>query len=1811
MGSGPSANHMRRAPALPIAILTLSVLSSLVFLSGTIPHVSAASANFSFGASGDLGSLTVSTSTSSLNRIVTANLNFFLGLGDFSYDPSVTGDLWCSQFKSKFNGIQIISGDHDTGGHSGTFGETHSYERYVNGCSLTLGVPIVCGPVGGDCYGKEYYFDYPTPNPIARFIFTAPKIYNITGVCTLSPNCSSQTGQPCTDQYGCWQYNVNDAHFNWTSNVIDDARAKGIGWVIVATHKLCISSGDATCSMGLAFFNMLVQKKVDLIIQAHDNAYERSKQLAFNPTTCPKMAGDGNGYVVYNSGCIIDNGLGNYTRGAGSVVVVQGAWVNDLYGVGANATSTQTIAEAPYFAKLMGKGTAGSGLGFTKYTVSANRIDVQTYFSGTFQDKFSLTTGLNPVSYATWSPQVPQIGQTVTFTGTATGGLAPYAFSWTFGDGSKATGAVVNHSYTSANYFNVTLTVVDSANRTGSYRSIIALGSWNSAVPCSPTQSTIEKVVGKVPIQRTATDPSSVGADYSGGGFKLAGNQPLGSSPSNWPFSKRSLQPPCIINGISTFVELHNVTLTVPPGVATYDCRTSYDQSNGAALFPNGKNCDVVFSIGNASATSCPSCYMHRTYSEIDGDWNASGTAPPIPPNPGQLIDVQGFVYWDADSLNFSSHNWSGWELHPFTAWRPAQNPVSPPTITVAPPTPNPANTGSTVTVSYTVSSSATVTVVIVNWGDATASDDLPGTATSDTHVYANTGVARSQTFTITVTATNSAGPGSGITTETVNDRAPTVILSSIAPNPANTTTTVTATFSGTDPDGTISSFMVNWGDSSTPDNLPANATSDTHSYFSAGLFTVTITATDNSGSTGQGTGFETVQTPAVPTVTVNAPTPNPAITGATVTVTFTVSSSTKVTGITVNWGDGTAPDNLGGKTKSDTHTYVSTGSLMSQTFTITVTATNGAGPGSGATLETVNDQAPAITIGSVAPNPAPTASVVTVGFTSFDPDGTVSSISVDWGDGTTPSSLPGTATSATHTYVNTGNAVSQTFTITTTATDNSGSLGLATSSVTINDRPPAVSTLSPSPNPVNTGQMVNITFSTTDPDGTVTSITVNWGDGTTPTSLAGTATSSTHTYASTGPSASGSFTVAVAAVDNSGSTSSASTSEMVNDRPPGTTVSGVSPNPALIGQTVTVTFSATDPDGVISSFSVDWGDGTALDPLPGTATSDTHAYGSGGSFNITVTATDNSGSAGSGTISETVSSPLAPTVNITSITPDPVDTGATVTVTFSVSSTLPVTSITVNWGDGTIPDGLGATANSDTHVYASTSASKSQIFTIIVSATNSAGTGSGSTQETVNDRGPTVTITGVAPNPSNTGSIITATFTSSDVDGTVFGISVNWGDGTRIDILPGTATSDTHTFASTGVSASQSFTITLTATDNGGSTSSAGATETVNDRPPTATLTNVSPNPANTGQMVTVTFTASDVDGTISSISVSWGDGSAPDVLAGTAATDTHTYTSGNNFTITMACTDNSGSTGHASGSVTVTVPASTPYALVASADGKVFRLYANGTMTFVGQPATTALRQVAWKPDGSYALISGDSAVLLKYNGTQLTTIPTGVSTALNFWTVSWKPDGSYALIGGTSGLLLKYDGVKVTTIPDPYTSTIFSISWHPSGSYALLVGKSGLTLTYDGTTVRKFVAITSYDLNAAAWNPGGQYALIGGVNGTLLRFDGTQAVTINTTGFTGTNGIHSIAFNPTGSLALLVGDNGMVLTYNGSTLALLPRVNYSWLYSVSWSPTGTAYIVGNGGTCLTYSSGTLAKLATNPTNTSQLRAIAWKPQ
>src|SRR2546422_130146 len=64
----------------------------------------------------------------------------------------------------------------------------------------------------------------------------------------------------------------------------------------------------------------------------------------------------------------------------------------------------------------------------------------------------------------TYSPSSPQTGQTVSFTGSASGGTSPYSYSWSFGDGSTGTGLSAKHAYSSAGTLAVALTVKDNGS---------------------------------------------------------------------------------------------------------------------------------------------------------------------------------------------------------------------------------------------------------------------------------------------------------------------------------------------------------------------------------------------------------------------------------------------------------------------------------------------------------------------------------------------------------------------------------------------------------------------------------------------------------------------------------------------------------------------------------------------------------------------------------------------------------------------------------------------------------------------------------------------------------------------------------------------------------------------------------------------------------------------------------------------------------------------------------------------------------------------------------------------------------------------------------------------------------------------------------------------------------------------------------------------------------------------------------------------------------------------------------------------------
>jgi PKD repeat protein len=63
----------------------------------------------------------------------------------------------------------------------------------------------------------------------------------------------------------------------------------------------------------------------------------------------------------------------------------------------------------------------------------------------------------------TLSPNQPTSGQSVTFTGTAIGGLPAYSYSWSFGDGATSTSQNPSHIFSNSGTFTVSLNVTDSA----------------------------------------------------------------------------------------------------------------------------------------------------------------------------------------------------------------------------------------------------------------------------------------------------------------------------------------------------------------------------------------------------------------------------------------------------------------------------------------------------------------------------------------------------------------------------------------------------------------------------------------------------------------------------------------------------------------------------------------------------------------------------------------------------------------------------------------------------------------------------------------------------------------------------------------------------------------------------------------------------------------------------------------------------------------------------------------------------------------------------------------------------------------------------------------------------------------------------------------------------------------------------------------------------------------------------------------------------------------------------------------------------
>jgi len=294
-----------------------------------------AAASFSFTAVSDYGQ--TSHTTTNLNYIATSGVSFNLGLGDLNYNPNVTTDAWSTYAKSHLPTnfpFEIIAGNHDVA-QIDTF---------------AADLPDHIGAISGT-YAKEYYFDYPPGTPLARFILISPtSLYN---------------------------YSKGSAHYNWVAKTIDTARAANIPWVIVGMHQYCFVI-SASCK-GQALLDLLISKKVDLILQGHKRSYQASKQLALNPTTCPTLS-----TTNYNAECVV-NATTNLTKGAGSVIVVTATGGQPLTSI------DTTDPKTGYFRAWMGS-NINQTWGVSNITISATQLTTQFVGTsgGTFSDSFTI-----------------------------------------------------------------------------------------------------------------------------------------------------------------------------------------------------------------------------------------------------------------------------------------------------------------------------------------------------------------------------------------------------------------------------------------------------------------------------------------------------------------------------------------------------------------------------------------------------------------------------------------------------------------------------------------------------------------------------------------------------------------------------------------------------------------------------------------------------------------------------------------------------------------------------------------------------------------------------------------------------------------------------------------------------------------------------------------------------------------------------------------------------------------------------------------------------------------------------------------------------------------------------------------------------------------------------------------------------------------------------------------------------------------------------------------------------------------------------
>jgi calcineurin-like phosphoesterase family protein len=272
-----------------ITLLTMSAVLITLTRPSPITTTSTAPAEdaeiFRFATVGDFG-LTDNT-RKTLQQTKAQEPDYILALGDMSYGKTDEYS-WCNTIKAELGptaAFQLIAGNHDIESAKYPISQGH-IDRFAS--CLPNRMPSLDG-----IYGQQYFFDHKSTRTIA----IAPDLI-ING--------------------RTYTYASGTSERRWLEDVLADAKTTNKRWVFVAMHKNCITLGVKKCEISEELFSYLVRQKVSLILQGHEHAYIRSKQLNINKD-CPVIPAE-----LFNPACVKQSADNKYKASDGSVLVING-----------------------------------------------------------------------------------------------------------------------------------------------------------------------------------------------------------------------------------------------------------------------------------------------------------------------------------------------------------------------------------------------------------------------------------------------------------------------------------------------------------------------------------------------------------------------------------------------------------------------------------------------------------------------------------------------------------------------------------------------------------------------------------------------------------------------------------------------------------------------------------------------------------------------------------------------------------------------------------------------------------------------------------------------------------------------------------------------------------------------------------------------------------------------------------------------------------------------------------------------------------------------------------------------------------------------------------------------------------------------------------------------------------------------------------------------------------------------------------------------------------------------------------------------